>query len=327
MTYLTSAEVKHIVHLSGAHIRLFLGNANPDDFTGESKNAIAAFHRGPGEFSDERMLEKGADAGTAHQHAVRIELRGAHPQGAAQVAAKGIWGLAREKTIAVLRAELEQRNSAITVRTAGSSSFEFNRSGVDKSLPLRYIDARWDEILNQMVYVPGPFIDSRLDRAVIAADGDGTIYDGPALTHLPALKDGPVRTPLTRYLKAGGVFMLVSGNDLTRAWRRLLDGLPPDIYPRLLIAANGGADLARIGKDGRAEFIHDYRSKALEIAAGPKNKNALDIVYIGDDPGPDGNDRPAFEAVGQQRAVVVKDLNDTKLFLEQWMHERKIHSA
>ena len=328
MTYLTCAQVKHIVHLSGAHIRLFLGNANSDDFTGEAKNAIADFHQEPGEFCDERLLEKGSDVQVAHQNSVRIELRGVNAEGAAQVAAKGIWGQDREKTVAVLRKELQQRDGFyLTVRTAGSSSFEFNRTGVDKSLPIRYARSRWERTLDQVGYVPGVFINSRLSRTIIAADGDGTIYDGPEINHLPALKDSPVYAPLTRYLRAGGVFMLISGNDLTRTFKRLIAGLSQEVYARVLLAANGGADLARISPAGEPDFIEGYRHQALEAAAEDQEKAPLDIVYIGDDPSRDGNDWPAFEAVGRQKAIVVKSSQDTQLFLEQWMHERKIHFA
>ena len=327
-THLTSPEVKHIVHLSGTHIRLFLGNADPDDLTEDAQSAIAAFFQEPGEFSDERLLEKGAYIDESHQYTVRIELRGVNEKGAAQVAAKGIWGISREKTVAVLRKELQQRNGlSLTIHTAGSSSFEFNRAGVDKSLPIRYVRFCWEGILDQMKYTPGALINSRLSRTVIAADGDGTMYSGPAAGHLPALKDGPVYGPLMRYLRAGGIFMLISGNDLTRTFKRFIPGLPAELCPRVLLAANGGADLARISPDGKLDFIEDYRHQALEAVAGDQHQSPLDIVYIGDDPGPDGNDRPAFEAVGQQRAIVVKSLQETKLFLEQWMHERKIHSA
>ena len=268
MTYLTSAEVKHIVHLSGAHIRLFLGNTDPNDFTGDAQSAITAFHKEPGEFSDERLLEKGADVDTAHQYTVRIELRGVNPEGAAQVVAKGVWGLSRERAVAVLRKELEQRNSlSLAVHTAGSSSFEFNRTGVDKSLPIRYARAGWEGILDQMGYVPGAFIDSRLSRTVIAADGDGTVYSGPTTKHLPVLKDGPVYMPLVQYLRAGGIFMLISGNDLSRTFKRFVPGLVvkgrkdllKKISPFLILGAFFGALNERMKINHRPGKSRDHR--------------------------------------------------------------------
>jgi hydroxymethylpyrimidine pyrophosphatase-like HAD family hydrolase len=326
MTYLTAAEVKSIVHLSALQIRLFLGTANPAEFTEEAKEAIMDFLRNPIEFSDETLVHKGANVEEAHKYSVRIELRGINAQGAAQVVAKGIWGKARENTIAALRKELERHSQSIVVRTAGSSSFEFNREGVDKALPIRYVGASWKNILDQMSYVPGQAIDSRRKPTLIAADGDGTIYEGPKTTHLPLLKDSPVFAPLTACLRAGAVFMLVSGNDLTRTFKRLIDGLPRELYSRVLVAANGGADLMCINGDGKPVIIMDYRHKALGMAGGTQ-KEPLDIVYIGDDNSPDGNDSAAFEAVGPKCAVLVKSLTDTQLFLEKWMHERKINPS
>lgn len=325
MTYLTTPQVKTIVHLSGTHIRIFLGNADPKDFAGDASASIAMFHEAPASFSDEALLEKGANVDDAHQYPVRIELRGINSEGAAQVVAKGIWGKAREKAIQALRKELQGQPYPLLVRTAGSSSFEFNRRGVDKSLPIRYLRARWEQVLDQMGYVPGKGINSRLSRIVIAADGDGTIYDGPRTTHLPVLKDSPAYAPLIGYLRAGGIFMLVSGNDLTRSFKRLAKGLPEEIYSRVLLAANGGADLACLSPAGKMVFIKDYRQCALDIAAKDQEKPSLDIVYIGDDAAPHGNDQAAFEAVGPSKAVLVKSLLDTKVFLEKWMHERKIN--
>lgn len=328
MTYLTSAEVKNIVHLAGTQIRLYLGNSDPKDFKGEAQRAIAAFHYRPAAFTDEELLEKGANVDSAHQFTVRIELRGDRRSGSvAQVVAKGIWGHPRQTALAALRKELQRYDHTLSLRTAGSSSFEFNRAGVDKSLPIRYLRACLDKVLDQMKYTPGPSIDSRRGRIIIAADGDGTIYDGPKTTHLPTLQDGPVFAPLVNYLLAGGIFMLVSGNDLNRTCKRLIPGVPRDLYCRLLVAANGGADLARVAANGKPAFIDDYRHEALEVAAGHQKFPALDIVYIGDDFNPNGNDRAAFEAVGKDRGVLVRNLPDTKAFLEKWLHERKIRPA
>ncbi len=327
MTYLTSAEVKAIVYLSGQQIRLFLGNADPKDFTGDAKKAIAAFHENPADFSDEALLTKGANVDEAHQYSVRMELRGVNPQGAAQVVAKGIWGKARNAVIKALRKELESHSHPLIVRTAGSSSFEFNRAGVDKSLPIRYVRVRWEQLLEEMNYVPGAGINSRPSRIIIAADGDGTIYEGPKTTHLPGLKDSPAYAPIVAYLRAGGVFMLVSGNDLTRTFKRLIAGLSKDLYPRILIAANGGADLACVSHEGKPIFIKDYRLNALNVVLEDKKTSPLDIFYLGDDDTLNGNDRAAFETVGPKRAVIVRTLFDTQAFMEKWLHERKIHPA
>ncbi len=324
MTYLSNAQVKDIVHLCGLQIRLFLGNSNPNDYSGDAKAAILDFHKNPSEYSDERLLNKGVDVDAAYQHNVRFELRGVNPEGAAQVVAKGIWGEARDKAVDVLRKELVRHSHPLIVRTAGSSSFEFNRAGVDKSLPLKYLRACFADVLKIMGYIPGKQIDSQQTRIVISADGDGTIYDGPKLTHLPMLKESPAYAPLLSYLRAGGIFMLVSGNDLTRSYKRLIDGLPQDVYSRVLIAANGGADLAFVNREGKSEFILEYRHHALEAAGFHLKRPELDIVYCGDDDSPNGNDRAAFETVGKNHSVLVKSCYDTANYLIAWMHERKI---
>lgn len=322
MTYLTNNEVKAIVHLSGHQIRLFLGNSDPKDFNGDAKKAIEDFHRNPSEYSDERLLEKGADVEVAHQHNVRIELRSVQVDGAAQVVAKGIWGGAREEVIRILRKELARHAYPLRVRTAGSSSFEFNREGVDKALPLQYVMQHSKDVLKTTGYVKGTRIDALKEPIIIAADGDGTIYDGPSLTRLPLLMESPVYRPLLAFLRLGGVFMLVSGNDLTRSFKRIVEGLPKELYARVLIAANGGADLAFIDVHGKPNFILAYRHHAL-AADVRAPLLPVDIVYIGDDDTPNGNDRPAFNLLGPGRSVIVKSLDETKRYIEAWMHERK----
>lgn len=324
MNYLTSVEVGKIVHVAAYQIRLFLGTANHEDFSGDAKASILAFHQDPNEFSDEILLEKGAHVDDAHQYPVRIELRGINPKGAAQVVAKGIWGVARKKALTVLRRELVHPTKPLALRIAGSSSFEFNRAGVDKSLPIHFLRTSWKKVLDQMQYKPGRFIDSYTNRIVIAADGDGTIYDGPKTTHLPLLKDSPVFAPMMKYLQAGGIFMLVSGNDLGRSFKRLIAGIPPEYHCQLLVAANGGADLACVGEGIKPMLIKDYDTKALQYIEHDYQQPLLDIIYIGDDGSPDGNDRAAFETVGPNRSFLVSTIEDTKVLLEKWMYERKI---
>lgn len=333
MTYLTGVEIRDIIHFAGHHIRLFLGNSNPDDFRGDAKESIIAFHKTPGEFSDEALLEKGSNIEEAHRFPVRIELRGinvnrnsSYADGAAQVSAKGIWGPARHAAREAIAKELSRFDYALKVRIAGSSSFEFNRIGVDKSLPIHFLRANWEHVLDVMGYTPGPIIDSRDNRIIIATDGDGTIYDGPKKDLLPLFKDSPAFQPLVSFMKAGGIFMLISGNDLNRTVIRMVEGLPAEVYGRFLIAANGGADLARLGAKKKPVYIDGYREHALSIAHGHAHRPVLDIIYMGDDKSPNGNDYAAFEAVGPNRAICVGSLEDTRMFLEKWMHERKINS-
>ncbi len=326
MTYLNAKEVKDLVHLSAHQILLFLGNADPKTFTGEAREAIVDFHKNPGQYSQEKLVENGSGLDTAHQFPVRIELRAGGPQGAAQVAAKGIWGEHRTEAVSVVRKEILRRAYAVEARVAGTSSFEFNRTGVHKGLPIRYVCSNWGQVLDQMSYAPGPLVDSRRRPTLIATDGDGTVYGGPQLNHLPLLKDSPVFAALLAYLRAGGVWMLISGNDLLRTFARVIPELPNEVYPRILLSANGGADVAAISKTGKALYLKDYRERALQ-ESGNNLAAEFDLVYVGDDPSEGGNDHPAFEAVGQKRSILVKSLSDSKIFFEKWMHERKLHSV
>ncbi len=305
MTYLPKEDVQSIIELSGQMIRKFLGSSDPTYFQGDSQASILAFKKNPMEFTDQSLISKGANIQMAHQYPVRIELRGVNHLGAAQVVAKGVWGVQREDLVDVIRRDLQAKGKKLLVRTAGSSSFEFNRYGVDKSLPLRYLRVAWSSVLEQMRYTPGSSINALATRTVIAADGDGTIYDGPKTTFLPMLKDSVVFDPLMEYLRAGGVFMLVSGNDINRTFKRLTEGLPKEFYGRVLLSANGGADLVTIDANGSPVFDQRYRMHALSLAQSASQFPNLDIVYIGDDGSPNGNDRAAFETVGYDRCVLV----------------------
>jgi len=305
MTYLPKEDVQSIIELSGQMIRKFLSTGDPTYFQGDARASIVAFRNNPMEFTDQSLVSKGANIDLAHQYPVRIELRGVNHLGAAQVVAKGVWGVQREDLVDVIRQELQLKGKKLLARTAGSSSFEFNRLGVDKSLPLRYLRVAWPSVLEQMRYTPGPSINALATRTVIAADGDGTVYDGPKTTYLPMLKESVVFRPLMEYLRAGGIFMLVSGNDINRTFKRLTDGLPKEFYGRVLLSANGGADLVTIDANGSPVFDQRYRAHALNLSQAAAQFPNLDIVYIGDDGSPNGNDRAAFETVGFDRCVLV----------------------
>ena len=42
------------------------------------------------------------------------------------------------------------------------------------------------------------------------------------------------------------------GNDLNRTFKRLVDALPKEVYCRVLVAANGGAELVYVNSEGQA---------------------------------------------------------------------------
>ena len=99
--------------------------------------------------------------------------------------------------------------------------------------------------------------------------------------------------------------MLVSGNDFNRTFNRLVDALPKEVYCRVLVAANGGAQLVYVNSEGQAAPVSGYRKQALDLARDKSHQHVLDMVYIGDDGSKEGNDYPAFKAVGFEHSVLV----------------------
>jgi len=71
------------------------------------------------------------------------------------------------------------------------------------------------------------------------------------------------------------------------------------------VAGNGGAELVYVNTQGQAVPVTDYRKQALVLAQDKTRPQVLDIVYIGDDGAKEGNDYPAFQAVGFQNSILV----------------------
>jgi hypothetical protein len=305
LTFISPKHLQTIIHLSGEAIRDFLSQADAGQFRGEAHLAISSYHANPADFSDDKLVAYGVDTAAAIDYPVRIEIRGATKEGAAQMVAKGIWGPKRTQASARIAQKCKELGLGMHLKLAGTSSIEFNIDGVDKSLPIHFLQGSFEDVLKQMEYHPGAQIDSYKTKTVIAADGDGTIYDGPRVGKLPTLAESPVCGPLCAYLQAGGVFMLVSGNDLNRTFKRIVDALSPELYCRVLVAANGGAELVFVNSKGQAVPVSGYRKQALGLAQDRSHRHDLDIVYIGDDGSQEGNDYPAFKAVGFKRSVLV----------------------
>ena len=304
LTLISPHHLRTIVQLSGNAIRAFLSQADAKDFKGEAHLAITLFKSNPDDFTDDKLVAYGADT-DAVNYPVRIEVRGQAREGCAQMVAKGIWGPKREKAAAEIFQKCKKLGLGLHLKLAGTSSIEFNIDGVDKSLPIRFLQRAFDDVLKEMKYTPGEKIDSRKSRTVIAADGDSTIYDGPRVGSLPGLAESPVKDALCAYLQAGGVFMLVSGNDLNRSFKRLVDALPKEVYCRVLVAANGGAELVHVNSDGKAVPITGYRTQALDLTHDSFRHPKMDMFYIGDDGSMEGNDYPAFKAIGFKHSFLV----------------------
>jgi len=305
LTIIDHSQLQTIIQISGEAIRAFLSQAKPQEFSGEARDAITSFQAKPSDYTDEKLISYGEGTLEAINYAVRIEVRGRTSEGAAQMVAKGIWGPKRVEATLEIAQKCKELDIGLHLKLAGSSSIEFNVEGVDKSVPIRFLQGAFESVLNEMNYQPGNSIDSRQSKTVIAADGDSTIYDGPRVGCLPGLAESPVKDVLCSYLQAGGIFMLVSGNDLSRSFKRLVDALPKEVYCRVLVAANGGAELVYANSEGQAVPISSYRQKALTLAQIKSLPHDLDMVYIGDDGSKDGNDYPAFKAIGFKNSVLV----------------------
>ena len=340
LTIISRKDLQTIIQLSGNAIREFLAHADASHFKGEAKIAIASYQANPADFSDDKLVTYGTDTVAAIDFPVRIEVRGATKEGCAQMVAKGIWGPKRAQAAREITHKCRELSLGMHLKLAGTSSIEFNVDGVDKSLPIRFLQGAFEDVLKEMNYQPGAHIDSRRSKTVIAADGDGTIYDGPRVGLLPTLAESPVKDALCAYLQAGGVFMLVSGNDLNRTFKRLVEALPTEVYCRVLVAANGGADLVYVNPKGQAVAVSGYRKQALDLAHDKPQAQELDMFYIGDDGAKEGNDYPAFRAVGFKHSVLVAPefleeydpalkpayvgglLQGTKKFLENFLSAR-----
>jgi len=238
---------------------------------------------------------------------VRIEIRRAsRVAGAAQVVAKGIEGDFRMIALANFRRIEGFKEGQMTIKFAGRSSIEFNTGGVTKALPFRYLNHRLKYVLQRMGYTSGEHINAVTSNTIIAADGDSTMYGGPTLTKIPTLAESPTRDVLNEYLKMGGVFLVISGNNLERTQMRLRGGIDKNLRHRFLLVGNGGGSMAAYGRDGRLHEIKDYRLNALKYVR-KRAKDALDAIYIGNDGHPHGNDMEGFGEVGFDRSFLVEE--------------------
>jgi hypothetical protein len=322
LTLISPKHLKTIIHLSGQAIRTFLSQADAGQFKGEASAAIISFQSNPQGFSDDQLVAYGAGTMEAINYPVRIEVRGQTQEGAAQMVAKGIWGPKRNQAALEIGQKCKDLGLGLHLKLAGTSSIEFNVDGVDKALPIRFLQGAFEEVLKEMNYQPGPRIDSRRSKTVIAADGDGTVYDGPRVGVLPTLAESPVNDALCAYLQAGGIFMLVSGNDLNRSFKRIVDALPKEVYCRVLVAANGGAELVYVNAKGQAVPVSGYRKQALDVSHDKSHRHILDMVYIGDDASKEGNDYSAFQAVDPKHSFLTPSLQDTRRFVEGFLKAR-----
>jgi len=325
-TFMNNEETDAVVRACGDEIReflSFLAGVSEDspyqylpekeqllsEIVPELRDSAQQFKSTPQEFTDEKLVEKGEDFRVSIHNPVRIEVRCSKMrEGAAQIAARGIHGSFRNITLQQIKARDAVKERNLDVRVSGSASFEVNRSGVNKGLSLKYLRRYFDKILSEMQYSGGEKIDSLLTYSIITADGDGTTYDSPDTRSAPTLKESKTYSALMSYLGVGGIYMVISGNDLERTFDRIKGAMNDHTFNNFLIVANGGASMAFIRSNELIE-IEDYQDQALNLLEQEEKGQELDILYIGDDGRINGNDIDAFEEVGWGRSILVANYN------------------
>jgi hypothetical protein len=60
-----------------------------------------------------------------------------------------------------------------------------------------------------------------------------------------------------------------------------------------------------VNSKGQAVPVSGYRKQALHLSQDRSHQSGMDMVYIGDDGSKEGNDYPAFKAVGFKHSVLV----------------------
>ncbi|MBF0521886.1 MAG: hypothetical protein HQL24_02400 [Candidatus Omnitrophica bacterium] len=260
--------------------------------------AAQQFQESPEEFSDANLLKRASFP--------NITLLGVDQNTgrSTQVKVTGIPLEYRIKAANTLRSTAGLEN--LSIREGGYMTLEINAVGVDKSLPIKYVAENFDVILETIGYTPGPSINSRKTKTIIFSDGDGTLYGKPTATANPNLEESEGYNSFIEYLKAGGVYILVTGNDIQATKDRLIagKGIPAHLRNRFLISANGGGNLFFIDPQGNLVEIERYKDEAL-IQLDTGKVNEIDAVYLGDDEKEYGNDMPAFKKIGLNRAISV----------------------
>ncbi len=267
---------------------------------------VKTFLAHPERFSDRQLVEHGMDFNKALEHPIRIEVRTLpEVSGCAQIAVRGICGDFRREALDRIAQTDLLKSGSFYLRVSGSASFEINQAGVDKSLPIRYLRHKWPQILRTIKYKPGEQLDCSQSLTVITADGDGTTFSGPSLSQAPTIRTSQAYPAILEYLKRGGIYVIISGNHLQRTVSRVKGMVPDELIGRIMIAANGGANMVYFDQKGDVWELKDYRENALKTVQAADSGHDLDMIYIGDDGRQSGNDREAFEAVGYGRSILV----------------------
>ncbi|MFC1617362.1 2-phospho-L-lactate transferase CofD family protein [Candidatus Margulisiibacteriota bacterium] len=218
--------------------------------------------------------------------------------------------------------------------SGGRTTVEISNKGIDKALPIGFIDKHFNAILKQMGYrarKDAP-INAHVNKTILIADADDTTYGKPTKdSHLTNnLSNSKSREAILDYLEAGGIYAIVSGNDLERTSKRIAEGIPNNrrhLLSQIMIIGCGGSSLCTYAPNGELVEFDLYRKIALKEQDNEKAQN-LDVVYFGDNHKRSGNDFPAYKKVGFLRSVCVTEKDADKLIPElQANHLGKTHEG
>ena len=171
--------------------------------------------------------------------------------------------------------------------------------------------------LREMGYKEGSKINTLKTKTFLCVDGDGTIYAGPKQDKFPLLEESECCYLIKKYLEYGGVLVLISGNEIKRTINRIETVISEDLRNRVIVYANGSADMVIGNNKGEWKEYKDYSNNALKYKNIEQESRMIDWIYIGDDVAEKGNDYPAYNFVGKEKSLCVGDINGIKK--EEWL--------
>lgn len=192
--------------------------------------------------------------------------------------------------------------SSLTGVKGGTTTIEFGEDGVNKAAVIHYLNDNWDKVF------PGKDKNTRL----IVSDFDGTLRGTKDADNMG---NSPAREAIQRYLADGGLLVVNTGNDPHRTVQRVLAGIPKNddgtyqeqYLNNIVMASCGGHILYQIEKDGQLKEITHYRENVMRYKTcdHANNVKGLNVLTLGDDHKPEGNDWPMLALNGFETAICV----------------------
>lgn len=195
----------------------------------------------------------------------------------------------------------------------GGGIIEIGTKGVNKSTLMNYLsnEEHLNTLLKSTGYRSGPLMDVRKDLSIIVSDANGTLFPqpGPTLTFQQShLLSSKANQSILEYLESGGFLVVNSGNEPNRLARKLMMGIPEEkryLLKNVAIGAANGHLLFHFNEAGtEVQELVNYRKSVPTLLATPAQKK-VQLLYLGDNPKPSGNDWEGFESAGFDRSICV----------------------